>query len=286
MRTHVTLIAALIVALSSAGCREAASASASSKQTTRPGRIVVTGSSTIAPLLNEIGRRFEQRNPGIRVDVHAGGSARGLADVQRGLADLGMVSRDPTAEESALDWFPIARDGVGIIVHLDNSIASITRSQLVSVFTGEVASFDELGGIAGPITVVNKAEGRSTLEVFLDFIELPGSAIDADVVIGDNQQGIKTVAADPRAIGYVSIGAAAHAVSQGESIRLLTVDGVEPTVASVLIGDYPIDRTLNIVAARTPAGLLQRFVAFAQSSQVHDLIEDQFLVPVSVAPTS
>ena len=55
------------------------------------------------------------------------------------------------------------------------------------------------------MTVVNKAEGRSTLELFLDYFKLKSPDVQADVVIGDNEQGIKTVAGNPNAIGYVSI---------------------------------------------------------------------------------
>lgn len=66
------------------------------------GRVILTGSSTIAPLMAEIGKRFEERNPDIRVDVQTGGSSRGIADARSGLADIGMVSRALKSEEQDL----------------------------------------------------------------------------------------------------------------------------------------------------------------------------------------
>ena len=57
-------------------------------------KLVLTGASTVAPLADEIGKRFEKQNPGIQVDVQTGGSARGVNDARVGLADIGMVSRD------------------------------------------------------------------------------------------------------------------------------------------------------------------------------------------------
>ena len=36
-------------------------------------QLVITGSSTVAPLALEIGKRFESLHPGIRVDVQTGG---------------------------------------------------------------------------------------------------------------------------------------------------------------------------------------------------------------------
>ena len=49
-------------------------------------KLVLTGSSTIAPLALEIGRRFESLNPGVRIAVQSGGSSRGISDARSGLA--------------------------------------------------------------------------------------------------------------------------------------------------------------------------------------------------------
>src|SRR5436305_907714 len=75
-------------------------------------RLVLTGSSTVAPLAAEIGKRFEEQHPGVRIDVQTGGSSRGVADARQGLADIGMVSRALNEQEKDLHAFSIARDGV------------------------------------------------------------------------------------------------------------------------------------------------------------------------------
>ena len=62
-------------------------------------KLVLTGSSTIAPLALEIGRRFESLNPGVRIDVQSGGSSRGISDARSGLADIGM--RRPTSKPTS-----------------------------------------------------------------------------------------------------------------------------------------------------------------------------------------
>lgn len=40
-------------------------------------RLVLTGSSTVAPLALEIAKKYEQQHSGVRVDVQTGGSSRG-----------------------------------------------------------------------------------------------------------------------------------------------------------------------------------------------------------------
>jgi phosphate transport system substrate-binding protein len=126
-----------------------------------PERIVITGSSTIAPLVSEMARRFEHRHPDLRIDVQAGGSSRGLADTRQGLAQIGMVSRDPLAHEEALQWHPLARDGVCLIVHRDNPIDGLSDEQVRGIYTGRLTRWDEVGGERAPITAVTKAVPRS-----------------------------------------------------------------------------------------------------------------------------
>lgn len=244
-------------------------------------RLVLTGSSTIAPLAAELGKRFEQRNPGVRVDVQSGGSSRGVNDARAGLADIGMASRALTREEQDLHSHPIAMDGIGVILHRSNPVQALSDAQIVAIYTGRISNWKDVGGRDARITVVNKAEGRSTLELFLHHFHLRNSEVKAQVVIGDNQQGIKTVAGNPGAIGYVSIGTAEFEEAQGTPIRLLPMDGLAATVANVRSGRFPLARPLNLVTKGAPAGLARRFIDFARSEAVHDLVAAQYFVPLT-----
>ncbi len=243
------------------------------------GKLVLTGSSTVAPLAGEIGRRFEERHPGVRVDVQTGGSSRGIADVRSGVAGIGMVSRWLKPEESDLEAYTIAMDGVCLIVHRDNPVARLTGEQVIGLYRGKIVDWKEVGGKPGPVTVVNKAEGRATLEVFLGHFGLKSEEIEADIIIGDNQQGIKTVSGNPGAIGYVSIGAADFEARRGAPLRLLPLDGVEATVENVASGRFPMSRPLNLVTVGKVPALAKKFIDFARSKEVHDLVRKQTYVP-------
>ena len=246
------------------------------------GRLTITGSSTIAPLASEMAKRYEQRHPGVRIDVQTGGSSRGVADALQGLAEIGMVSRTLKDEESQLDAVKIALDGVAVIVHADNPVGELSPEQIVEIYTGKINDWSEIEGAGeGPITVVNKAEGRSTLELFLHHFGLENSQIQADVVIGDNQQGIKQVAGDPRAIGYVSIGTAESSAEAGVTIRALPLEGVPATIASVRSGAFPLSRPLNLVTFGPRGGLAEAFLEFASSGEVNDIIEGLYFVPIA-----
>jgi phosphate transport system substrate-binding protein len=228
-----------------------------------------------------LGKRFESRHPGVRVDVQTGGSARGVSDTRQGLNEIGMVSRPLKDDEQDLQHVTIARDGVCIILHADNPVKSLTDAQVVDIYTGKTTHWQAVGGNDAPITVVNKAEGRSTLELFLHYFKLENKAVKAQVVIGDNEQGIKTVAGNPNAIGYVSIGTADYAVKHGVPIKLLPMRGIEASTKTVGDSTFPLSRPLNLVTKTAPAGLAKEFLDFAQSSEVRDLVEKQYFVPVA-----
>ena len=234
-------------------------------------KLVLTGSSTVAPLALEMAKRFEKTHPGVRIDVQTGGSSRGVADARAGRADIGMASRSLKQSESDLFSHTIAFDGITIILNKKNPIKTLSKNQIRDIYTGKIKNWNLVGGRDSRITVVNKAEGRSTLELFLQYLELKNSDIKASVIIGDNQQGIKTVSGNPGSIGYVSVGAAEFEADYGTAIKLLPMGSV----------DAPLSRPLNFITKQEPEGIIKQFILFAQSTVVNDLIEEQYFVSLA-----
>lgn len=241
-------------------------------------KIIISGASTIAPLVAEIAKRYERENPGIQIDVQSGGSSRGVADARSGLADIGMVSRDLKASERELVDYPIARDGIAVIVHKSNPIQALSKEQIRNIYLGRITNWKELGGADMPITVVNKASGRSTLELFAGFMNLEPADIKANIVIGENEQGIKTVANSPGAIGYVSIGTAEYSERSGTALKLISLGGQVPSTQNVADKKYDLSRTLNLVTKGKPSVAVSHFIDYVQSASVKDLVEEQYFV--------
>lgn len=260
------------------GCGSSAYSSVSDGEVS--GRLTITGSSTVAPLVAEIAKRFEAKYQGARVDVQTGGSGKGIADVRNGVAEIGMASRALKSEEQDLNSHRIAADGVCLILHESNEVDGLTSDQIVDIYLGKILNWKEVGGKDLPITVVHKAEGRATLEVFLEYFAISNPDVQAAVIVGDNEHGIKTVSGVAGAIGYVSIGTAEANASSGVSIKLLPLNSVEPTRANVASGSYPLSRPLNLVTRDSSDPLAMAFIQFCQSEEVHDLIVAQYFVPI------
>ena len=273
MRRALAALALFVGLVGLAGCRRSGANTLS--------RMTLTGSSTVAPLMTEIAKAYEQRHPQVRIDVQMGGSSRGVHDARQGLVDVGMASRGPKADEGDLQFHTIALDGIALIVNVANPIKGLTDPQVVDIYTGHLTNWKDLGGPDAPILVVTKAEGRSTLELFCDHFKLKPAQIKAAVVIGDNQQGIKTVEGDKTAIGYVSIGTAESSIREGSSIKLLDLNGIQASRATVKAATYPLSRPLNLVTRMTLVGVPRDLIDFAQSRAVESIVEDQGFVVVT-----
>jgi phosphate transport system substrate-binding protein len=241
-------------------------------------RLIITGSSTLAPLIADIARQYEQQKPHIRVDVQTGGSSRGISDTQSGLADIGMSSRDLADDETSLTATPIAIDGIAVILHRENRVTELSDTKTRNIYTGVITNWREVGGRYAEIVVVNKAAGRATREVFLNHFSLQPLDVRADVIIGDNEQGVKTVAGNVNAIGYVSIGTADYDANNGVPIKLLPSNHVPASTASVAEGVYPIVRPLNLVTTGPPTGLTADFIAYARSQAVTEIYDRHYFV--------
>jgi phosphate transport system substrate-binding protein len=273
VRCWYVLVLTLLIACAT-GCGHSSGVSGESR------KLVLTGSSTIAPLASDIAKRFEEQHPGVRIDVQTGGSSRGVSDTRQGLNDIGLVSRPLNEDEKDLYAFAIANDGVTVILHRSNPVNALSDTQIVDIYRGKITRWNDVGGNDAAITVVNKAEGRSTLELFCQHFKLKNSEIKAHVVIGDNEQGIKTVAGNPNAIGYVSIGTAEYDVAHSTQIKLLPVGGIAASSENVANGKFPLSRPLNLITKSPPEGLVKEFIDFATSDKVNDLIKGQSFVPL------
>src|SRR5262249_32820803 len=155
--------------------------------------------------------------------------------------------------------------------HRSNLVASLRDDQIVSMYTGIVSNWKQVGGPDRPITLVQLAEGQgqsqgpALLELFLDYFKLKSTQIRADAIVQNSDQAIQAVAERPGAIGYVSCSRA-EGVGENVPIRTLSAGGIAPTTEHVRDGTYPLSRPLNLVTRDEPKGLVKEFIDFARSN--------------------
>jgi phosphate transport system substrate-binding protein len=189
-----------------------------------------------------------------------------------------MIARALKTEEKDLFGFPMARDGVSLIVHKSNTLAALTDTQIAGIFSGEIRDWQPLNGKRAPIAVILREKEKPVTELVEKHFNLKGR-IQGKVVPGDNPVTIAAVAADPDAIGYVSSGEAERKANAGAAIRIVPVGGVMPTERNVITGNYPLTRSLSLITRELPSGAAKEFINYCLSSNVVDLIEKFDFVP-------
>ena len=109
------------------------------------GRITVSGSSSVTPVMEKLQEAYVRINPHVIIEIQMSDSSSGMASVLNGTCDIGMASRDlKLSEKEFLQEMPIAIDGIAIIVNIDNSVISITETQVNEIFTGKILTWQEV----------------------------------------------------------------------------------------------------------------------------------------------
>lgn len=273
--TRLALGALVLMASSALG----ASGGAATPANALSGRILITGSSTMAPLMSAIAQRFHSLHPKVSIDVQAGGSGRGLLDARQGKADVGMVSRALNETEKDLYGLPIARDGVAVVLHKDNPVRMLADQEIIDIYGGKVVNWKALGGRDLPILTVKAEAGRSSSELFAQYLGVRFDELKAQRIVGDNQARVNLMIQHPNAIVYMSVGEAERNALAGVPIKALPIGGVGATSANIRNGEFPISRALTLVTKGVPGGLAKIFIEYASSSQVTDLIVVHDFVP-------
>ena len=258
----------------------AASAQSGDRATAPSTKLVITGSSTLEPLIADLGRRFERIAPEARIIVEAGGSGRGISDAISGKADIGMVSRALKADEKKqLFAITVARDGVAMVVHRNNPVRAITRDQLEGVLLGRISNWKELGGQAAPIHLITRTAGRGVLDLVSEYAHVKPEQFKATRATGDNAEALAALLADPNGMLILSFGFTLDSIQRGKPIRALTLDGVPATSAELRAGTYPISRPLNLVTRDVPEGLARQFIEYVQTPASRPVIEQFDFIP-------
>jgi len=236
--------------------------------------ICVAGSTSVQPFAEKLSEIFMQQQPKIRVDVQGGGSSAGIQAAIQGAANLGASSRELLGPEKTLHEFPIAYDGIAIIVHPSNPLTNLSVAQIKQIFTGKLTNWRDFGLAPREIDAINREEGSGTREAFEHLVMGQTEVSPAAMVQDSNGSVREIVAGDPNSIGYISAGLVDNRV------KALTIDGVAATPENIKNHTYKLRRRFLLVSRETLTGTCQKFVDFILSPQGQQILEKEGLVGV------
>jgi phosphate transport system substrate-binding protein len=241
--------------------------------------LVVTGSSTMYPLMTDIARRFESLNPGVSIEVRSVGTGKGIAELREGVSDIAMVSRQLIDKERELFSFALCQDGAAIVVHRSNPLKGLSRQQLSDVLTGKVTDWKQLGVRAGAVRVAWRMEGQAIPELIQQHLKLKPEQIRSEVAFFENADAVAFVANERNAITVAALGVAERSAKSGAPIKLLAYGGVPASTRAVREHRYSLSRPLILVTRSLPEDLQKRLVDYSVSRAVNDLHEKHGFVP-------
>ena len=241
----------------------------SNTETTLSGTVSTDGSTSMEKVINSLGESFMAMNKDVKFTYNPTGSGSGIQAVSEGRCDIGLSSRALKDDEKAsgLVETVVALDGIAIVVNPENPVSDLDIDTIAKIYTGEITNWKDVGGNDAEIVLIGREAGSGTRDGF-ESITKTKDACQYRQELTSTGDVINTVSQNPDAIGYASLSAV------GESVKALTVGGVEATEATVKDGSYVVQRPFVLVTKEgtklSPAA--QAFFDYALSADAASII--------------
>ena len=287
-RSFLTVCGAVAAAAALTACGGSASSAAASSTSAAAGSTVSStaalsgnvatgGSTSMKNVIAALTEGFAEVEPGVTVSYDPTGSGAGITGATDKTLDIGLSSRALKDDEKTdVEGTTIALDGIAIIVNNASKVEDLTVDQLKQMFTGEITNWSEVGGDDGEIVLIGREAGSGTRDGFESIVDVKDSCKYAQELTATGAV-ISAVEANPLAIGYASLSAV------GDTVKMVTVGGVECSEETVKDGSYEVQRPFVFVTNKsvTLSEQAQAFFDFATSADAADQIRTAGAVPVN-----
>ena len=250
--------------------------------------IVITGSSSAAGLVRELGNDFKEeyrdKYPDLEFKITDEDSGSAIDAVRSGKADIGLVSRAVTDEEKSLvdDVEVFAMDGIAVIANKNCNIENLTVSQAKKIFSGQIINWSDVGGENTKINVYSREESSGTRNEFLNLLGLNSifdttkekKLTDRATVYNSSDEVRKAVAGDKNGIGYISMTAL------DKTVKDIAVDDVKINAENVGDENYKLVRNFSFVIAKDESEAADDFIDWVLSAKGQQAVKAAGYVPI------
>ncbi|AIQ47500.1 phosphate-binding protein [Paenibacillus sp. FSL R7-0273] len=254
------------------------------------GSILASGSTALQPLVELAAESFMDANSGVDIQVQGGGSGTGLTQVSEGQVDIGnsdvfaeekLKDADAAKAEALVDH-QVAVVAISAVSNPDAGVDSLTKQQLVDIFTGKITNWSEVGGADQAIQIINRPSSSGTRATFEAFA-LGTKTEDLQGSVQEDSSGTvkKMIGETPGAIGYLALS------YLDETVKTINYDGVEPSVDNVVSGDYPVWAYQHMYTNGEPNEVVKAFLDYMLTDEVQngDVVELGY-IPASAMQVS
>lgn len=234
------------------------------------------GSTSMEKVIGYLSEAYMEDNSNVKVTYNPTGSGSGIQAVSEGRCDIGLSSRDlKSDEEQTLNGTVVAIDGIAVIVNTENPVSDLSVEEITKIYTGEITSWNEIGGNNQPIVLIGREAASGTRDGFESITNTKEKCKYAQELTSTGDV-IQTVASNPNAIGYASLA------SVKDAVKVLTVENITPSKETIQNGSYKIQRDFVLVTKKDEAlsNEAQKFFDYATNFAADELIEKAGAIPV------
>lgn len=223
----------------------AADTNTESSDSSLSGTITAAGSSALKPLADDAADSFLNDHPDVSITIDAGGSGEGLKQVSEGTVDIGNsdVAAEDKLDETAVKELvdhQVCVVTMAPIVNKDVAeagVKSLTKEQLISIFTRKTTNWKDVGGPDEDIVLVTRPESSGTRATFQKYA-LDGNEEASNTSMETDDSGVllTNVKSTNGAIGYVALSY----LTGDAGVETVAIDDVEPTLENTYSGKYPV----------------------------------------------
>jgi phosphate transport system substrate-binding protein len=225
--------------------------------------------------VEQAANQFMQKDSNAKISVQAGGSGTGLAQIAQGSIDIGNSDlfageKLTSAQAAGLVDHQVCVVGFATVVNPGVTVDNLTKQQLQQIFTGKITNWKDVGGSDQQITVINRPTSSGTRATFKKYA-LDGLEEAQGIALTQDSTGAvaKTVAGTPGSISYLALSYA----SSNNTVKMLKLDGVDPTNDNITSGKYPIWSYEHMYTKGDPQGLTKAFIDYMAGDEVKPLIQ-------------
>jgi len=239
------------------------------------GAIKITGTGSSIGTMQRLVEFYHKKNPGAAVTILTSiGSTGGIKAVKANKIDIGLSSRAMRPDERAPDLFEVAygRTPFVFATHRSNSQSNITFAEIANIYAGKQRSWPD----KTPVRLVL----RPRTDAYTVFLESLNENIKQASRKSYQIPGLFTGITDQDAAdqiektqGSFGVTSLSLILSEDRKIKVLSLDGVAPSVANLESGKYPCFMTMHLIHKNSnPA--VKRFIDFVFSREGQKILRD------------
>lgn len=234
---------------------------------------------TARGVVTDVAKAWEKSGKG-KIELQPFNTASGIDAVVKGSADLAGSARPGVGgAEQSLTFTPVAWDALVMVTYPSNPVSNITLKQLHEIYMGHITNWKDLGGNDAPINlyaVASPADGveYSMRKLLFGRGNQPVAAPRLYVNVAKLEEGVTL---DKQGLGATTLAG----VSSNKKVKILSIDGIAPSMSTVSSGTYPLYTQLYLVSndSSPKAAEVKEFISFVTSSAGSSLLRSHSLLP-------